>query len=402
MICYICGEPIDEGQNRCPVCGAGQNERVPATSTAGKALRQLIDLYGCERILTDAAFTERCLPDMLPRDYALRQQVAFAMHAGIGNILIVHVRKQTPPQDDLISYLEKPLQDGGYSEETIRQIISYFYEAIGWPMPAAPEKAKPQATGSSGKKGPSQRQPAAPEAAPGVSTPDPAPQPLVNLNKPDPQPVPAPVPPAPPAPDPAPPTPPPAPTPAAPATAGPKPMGSVGRFFLRILYLFSAFYFYLCSSRVYDIASDAGFVQELMFDWFPDLTANAPSFATILVAAVLTYAFMHVMFALLSAAYHLRNVQEQFKRPEKVLSYWMNVSRTSFVSFVLSLITMPIVTTDALRLQVVGAVLSSNYHRQLISFLNADGVLATDIAKFIVLGAFSIPWLNSLRKRKNP
>lgn len=109
-----------------------------------------------------------------------------------------------------------------------------------------------------------------------------------------------------------------------------------------------------------------------MFDSFPGLTAVVSSYSLILSDPLsFVYAVLH------DSSFYA--AQGQFKRPEKVLDFWTIASRISLISLVLSLISIPIFTTDAMRLHVAGAVLSSNDYQQMIVLLNADSVLAIDI-----------------------
>lgn len=156
MKCWKCGKDMPAGASVCTGCSASSTRALPVT-TAGKAMRQAYDHFGCNKVFDKKTILPAALSDLLEDSKKLRTQIDMTISAGAGDLYIRQLRNTGKPDAAFYSNVRVlMIEEAGLSDKVASELIGYFDEMIGWvnasqtatpytPLPA-PKKEIPQPT----------------------------------------------------------------------------------------------------------------------------------------------------------------------------------------------------------------------------------------------------------------
>ena len=134
MKCWKCGQENSIGSTYCLNCGMSL-ERTPVKTSVGKAMRELYDKYGCQKVLTENAYLKNGLGDFLEdsnRSRIIRNQVGTVMDVGLGKVYYEQLEKGRPDNAFNMRVRELITRSCGFNDYTANEIMGYFDEMIGW------------------------------------------------------------------------------------------------------------------------------------------------------------------------------------------------------------------------------------------------------------------------------
>ena len=134
MKCWKCGQENSIGSTYCLNCGMSL-ERTPVKTSVGKAMRELYDKYGCQKVLTENAYLKNGLGDFLEdsnRSRIIRNQVGTVMDVGLGKVYYEQLEKGRPDNAFKMRVRELITRSCGFNDYTANEIMGYFDEMIGW------------------------------------------------------------------------------------------------------------------------------------------------------------------------------------------------------------------------------------------------------------------------------
>jgi len=132
MKCWKCGREIPENTSVCTYCSASMHRKAPVTA-AGKAMRQIYDRFGCERIFDKKSILTVALGDVLEDSKKLRNQLEMVMSTGVGNVYANQLRNIGKPDAAFNSKVKTLIvEEAGLSERIAAELMGYFDEMIGW------------------------------------------------------------------------------------------------------------------------------------------------------------------------------------------------------------------------------------------------------------------------------
>ena len=134
MKCWKCRQENISGAVSCINCGTSL-ARTPVKTAVGKAMRDLYDSYGPQRILTETSYLKNGLGDYLDdsvKSKTLRGQIGTAMDAGLGRVYYEQIMHSQTDSRFLSRAKEILTRDCGFSDSTANTIMGYFDEMIGW------------------------------------------------------------------------------------------------------------------------------------------------------------------------------------------------------------------------------------------------------------------------------
>ena len=132
MRCWKCGESIPDNENTCIFCGKEQ-ERGPAYSEVGCALRTLYDRCGSRAVLTRDVDIVNGLGDLMEDSRKIRALFQMAFDAGVGKLYLEQI--QSEKQQEKIFYKQVYTlltKEAGLDGNAAAQMIVWFDEMIGW------------------------------------------------------------------------------------------------------------------------------------------------------------------------------------------------------------------------------------------------------------------------------
>ena len=131
--CWKCGAELPSDINDCPQCGARHSERVPLPPNADgelRALREIYDHYGSQRVLGNPILLSNAIGDILGEDgKKLRNQLRIAMDAGLGKLYLAQL---TTPSPDFHDRCLIELQNAGLSDVTAKHLIDSLDAMVGF------------------------------------------------------------------------------------------------------------------------------------------------------------------------------------------------------------------------------------------------------------------------------
>ena len=160
MKCWKCGQENSIGSTYCLNCGMSL-ERTPVKTSVGKAMRELYDKYGCQKVLTENAYLKNGLGDFLEdsnRSRIIRNQVGTVMDVGLGKVYYEQLEKGRPDNAFNMRVRELITRSCGFNDYTANEIMGYFDEMIGWKAAepsVVPSNKKPSSVPPNNNKKPS-------------------------------------------------------------------------------------------------------------------------------------------------------------------------------------------------------------------------------------------------------
>ena len=141
MKCWQCGQTIPDQASACIYCGAVQVRPAPK-SEEGRALRQLFDQYGADKVLTYPKYLVNGVGDMLGDSGKLRAQLSMAMDSGMGRLYLAQLPAGKPDAAFRGRVQELLTGDAGLSPAAAGRMMQLFDEMIGWEtVPSAEDMA---------------------------------------------------------------------------------------------------------------------------------------------------------------------------------------------------------------------------------------------------------------------
>jgi len=141
MKCWQCGQTIPDQASACIYCGAVQVRPAPK-SEEGRALRQLFDQYGADKVLTYPKYLVNGVGDMLGDSGKLRAQLSMAMDSGMGRLYLAQLPAGKPDAAFRGRVQELLTGNAGLSPAAAGRMMQLFDEMIGWEtVPSAEDMA---------------------------------------------------------------------------------------------------------------------------------------------------------------------------------------------------------------------------------------------------------------------
>ena len=112
-------------------CGAVQVRPAPK-SEEGRALRQLFDQYGADKVLTYPKYLVNGVGDMLGDSGKLRAQLSMAMDSGMGRLYLAQLPAGKPDAAFRGRVQELLTGNAGLSPAAAGRMMQLFDEMIGW------------------------------------------------------------------------------------------------------------------------------------------------------------------------------------------------------------------------------------------------------------------------------
>lgn len=131
MKCWQCGQTIPDQASACIYCGAVQVRPAPK-SEEGRALRQLFDQYGADKVLTYPKYLVNGVGDMLGDSGKLRAQLSMAMDSGMGRLYLAQLPAGKPDAAFRGRVQELLTGNAGLSPAAAGRMMQLFDEMIGW------------------------------------------------------------------------------------------------------------------------------------------------------------------------------------------------------------------------------------------------------------------------------